>query len=75
MKYLLCNTTEKNNKIHVESEVYENFADAVKRYTLLCDACNHVLLANLEKEEIIRQYAHESGYSTEGGTSDAICIL
>lgn len=76
MKYLLCNTTSKKDGIvSVESNTYTDFAEAIKQYTLLCGACNHVVLADLENEVIIRQYAHESGYASEGGTSDAICIL
>lgn len=79
MKYLLCNTRQDNDGIEetvcVESDTYTDFAEAVKRYTLLCASCNHVVLADLEEKKIIRQYAHENSYTYNGGKSNAVCIF
>ena len=77
MKYLLCNTRrdDMDETVCVESDTYTDFAEAVMRYTLLCDTCNHVVLADLEEKKIIRQYAHESNYIAGGGTSAAVCIF
>lgn len=74
MKYLLCYVRVEDEHYTVHDEEFDDFSSAIKRYTLKCASCDHVLLSNLENECIIRQFAHESSYSCEGGTSDAICI-
>lgn len=74
MKYLLCYVELKDHHYTVYDKEFDNFSSAIKCYTLMCASCGHVTLSNLEKECIIRQFAHESSYSYEGSTSSAICI-
>lgn len=56
MKYLLCYS--RPEWISAESKIYTDFADAVKSYTLICAQYDHVVLADLEREVIIRQYEY-----------------
>lgn len=68
MSYLLCFTNneqednDEQNIISVSREYYDNFEDAIARYTLLCDTRNSITLSNLDKEEIIRQLVRVDRY-------------
>ena len=61
MKYLLCYTEKYDNdtNIKVESEVFDDFADAVVRYTLMCGGRDQVFLAETDSGTIIRQFSRE----------------
>ena len=75
MKLLLCNTIRRDGGVAVESDVYNDFKEAIEQYTLLCAACDHVVLADIEKEVIIRQYAHAEDHWYEGSVSTGVCIF
>ncbi|MDY4574614.1 MAG: hypothetical protein SPD90_06115 [Intestinibacter sp.] len=64
MSYLLCFTKTEKDKdtIYVSREYYDNFEDAIERYTLLCTTRESVTLSNLDKEEIIRQLVRVDRY-------------
>lgn len=57
MRYMLCYAVKANSP-KVETEYFETFADAVMKYTVLCSNCRDVVLADLEKEMIIRHFSH-----------------
>lgn len=71
MKYLLYYVDEGHERNTVQTEKYDNFEDAIRRYTLMCACRDHVVLADAEKEVIVRQYAFR--YFSDAGTS--LCIF
>lgn len=77
-KYLVCSydePEEAEDAGYVEKEEFQNFADAVAQYLFRCATRDDVILADLEKQSIIRQYAHAGTLEEDGGASDAICIF
>ena len=58
MKYLLCYTEryDDDKNVKVESEDFDDFADAVVRYTLMCGGRDNVVLAETESARIISQF-------------------
>ena len=58
MKYLLCYTEKYDDgrNMKVESEDFDDFADAIMRYTLMCGGRDHVVLAETDGERIISQF-------------------
>lgn len=58
MKYLLCYTEKYDDgkNIKAESEDFDNFADAVIRYTLMCEGRDNVVLAEADGGRIISQF-------------------
>ena len=62
-KYLLCYTDryDEGKNIKTESEDFNDFADALVRYTLMCAAKDNVVLAEIEEDggKIIRQFSRE----------------
>ena len=75
MKLLLCNNIPRDGGVTVEAEVYNDSKDAIEQYTLLCAPSDHVVLADIEKEVIIRQYAHAEDHWYEGSVSTGVCIF
>ncbi|MBO6303202.1 MAG: hypothetical protein J6N15_12275 [Ruminiclostridium sp.] len=61
MKYLLCYSEryDDNSNIKVESETFDDFTDAIVRYTLMCGGMNNVVLADAENGKIISQLVRE----------------
>lgn len=61
MKYLLCYTEkyDDDTNIKVESEVFDDFAEAVVRYTLMCGGRDQVVLAETDSGTIVRQFCRE----------------
>lgn len=61
MKYLLCYTEKYDNdeNVKVESEDFNDFADAVARYTLMCGGRDNVVLAETDGCRIISQFTRE----------------
>lgn len=57
MRFMLCYAI-KLNSAKVETEYFDNFADAVMKYTVLCNNCHDVVLADLTNEKVIRHFAH-----------------
>ncbi|MBQ9484032.1 MAG: hypothetical protein IJU82_07550 [Ruminiclostridium sp.] len=59
MKYLLCYTEkyDGDRNVKVESEAFDDFAEAVVRYTLMCGGRDNVVLANADDERIITQFS------------------
>ena len=81
-KYLVCSYDEPEDDEdavpdagYVEKEEFQNFADAVAQYLFRCATRDDVILADLEKQSILRQYAHAGTLEEDGGASDAICIV
>lgn len=74
MKYLLCYTENYDNgkNMKVESEDFDDFADAVLRYTLMCGGRDHVVLAEADGGTIIRQFSRER--ADESGTVPSVFI-
>lgn len=68
MKFLLCYTVEYDNggNIKVESEDFDDFAQAVVRYTLMCGGRDQVVLAETESCRIIKQFTRERADSATG---------
>lgn len=68
MKYLLCYTVEYDNggNIKVESEDFDDFAQAVVRYTLMCGGRDNVVLAETDEGRIVRQFCRERGDTGTG---------
>ena len=66
MKYLLCYTEvyDDGENTKVESEDFDDFADAVMRYTLMCAGRDHVVLAETDGGTIIRQFSRERADSS-----------
>ena len=56
----------------VESEDFDDFADAVMRYTLMCGGRDHVVLAETDSGTIITQFSRER--SDESGSVPAVFI-
>ena len=63
MKYLLCYTEryDDDKNVKVESEDFDDLANAVARYTLMCAGRDNVVLAELGENggRIISQFARE----------------
>lgn len=61
MKYLLCYTEryDDGKNVRAESETFDDFAEAVMRYTLMCAGRDNVVLADADECKIIRQFARE----------------
>ena len=59
MRFMLCYAV-KMNSAKVETEYFESFADAVMKYTVLCNNCHDVVLADLTEEKVIRHFAHRN---------------
>jgi hypothetical protein len=61
MKYILCYTEkyDEDQNVRVESETFDEFADAVVRYTLMCGGRDNVVLADANDARIICQFARE----------------
>ena len=59
---MLCYTEkyDDNTNVKVESEVFDDFSDAVVRYTLMCGGRDQVVLAETESGTIIRQFCREA---------------
>ena len=57
MRYMLCYAVKVSSP-KVETEYFDSFADAVMKYTVLCSNCRDVVLADLEKEAVIRHYSY-----------------
>ena len=81
-KYLVCSYDEPEEAEdgtqdagYVEREEFQNFADAVAQYLFRCATRDDVILADLEKQSVIRQYAHAGTLEEDYGASDAICIF
>ncbi len=68
MKYLLCYTEKYDNgeNMKVESEDFDDFADAIMRYTLMCGGRDHVVLAETDGGRIISQFSREKADKTTG---------
>ena len=75
MKFLLCYTEsyDDGQNIKAESEMFDDFADAVMRYTLMCGGRDHVVLAEVDGCRIISQFSREKG-DTETGFVPAVFI-
>ena len=56
MKYLVCWANMGKEK----KEIFDDFESAVYKYAEKCSLCNVVILANLEKEVIIKQQTSTS---------------
>ena len=56
----------------VESEDFDDFADAVMRYPLMCGGRDHVVLAETDGGTIIAQFSRER--SDESGRVPAVFI-
>ena len=57
MRYMLCYALmQKSAK--VEAEYFDQFEDAVMRYTVLCSNCEDVVLAETTEAKIIRHYSY-----------------
>lgn len=81
MKYLVCHTHRQQESLLksvtvVKREEFDNFADAAAQYLLRCSTGHHVLLADLESQTILRQYAHAAQYpdANSDHCSDALYI-
>ena len=61
MKYILCYTEkyDEDRNVKVESEDFDDFAEAVARYTLMCGGRDNVVLAEIENCRIISQFVRE----------------
>ena len=61
MKYLLCYTEkyDGDRNVKVESEAFDDFADAIVRYTLMCGGRDNVVLADADEGRIISQFTRE----------------
>ncbi len=61
MKYLLCYTERYDNggNLKVESDDFDDFADFVMIYTLMCGGRDHVVLAETDGGTIIAQFSRE----------------
>ena len=57
MRYMLCYAIKVSSP-KLETEYFDSFADAVMKYTVLCSNCRDVVLADLEKETVIRHFSH-----------------
>ncbi|MBO6229885.1 MAG: hypothetical protein J6O50_04900 [Ruminiclostridium sp.] len=70
MRYLLCYTEkyDEDQNIKVESEAFDEFADAVVRYTLMCGGRDNVVLADSDAGRIICQFTRERGDGPEAPT-------
>ncbi|MBQ9384117.1 MAG: hypothetical protein IJT87_07755 [Ruminiclostridium sp.] len=75
MKYFLCYTEkyDEGRNTKVESEDFDDFADAVMRYTLMCGGMDHVVLADVDEGRIISQFSRERG-DKDTGTVPAVFI-
>ena len=75
MKYLLCYTEKYDDgrNMKVESEDFDDFADAIMRYTLMCGGRDHVVLAETDDERIISQFSREKA-DKETGTVPSVFI-
>lgn len=75
MKYLLCYTEKYDDgrNMKVESEDFDDFADAIMRYTLMCGGRDHVVLAETDGERIISQFSREKA-DKETGTVPSVFI-
>ena len=75
MKFLLCYTVKYDDgkNVKVENEDFDDFADAVNRYTLMCGGYDNVVLAETDGCTIIRQFARER-FDEETGTVPAVFI-
>ena len=72
-KYLVCSYDApegKDSPEYLEKEEFNDFAAAVAQYLFRCATRDDVILANLDEETIIRQYAHAGEYEE----SDALYI-
>jgi len=74
VKYLLCYTEMYDNggNTKVESEDFDDFADAVMRYTLMCAGRDNVVLAETDGGTIIRQFSRE--HADEAGDIPTVFI-
>ena len=61
MKYILCYTEkyDEGRNTKVESEDFDDFTDAVMRYTLMCGGRDNVVLADADEHRIISQFSRE----------------
>ncbi len=75
MKYFLCYTEnyDEGRNTKVESEDFNDFADAVMRYTLMCSGRDHVVLADVDGCRIISQFSRER-CDRETGTVPTVFI-
>ena len=75
MKYILCYTEkyDEGRNTKVESEDFDDFTDAVMRYTLMCGGRDHVVLADADERRIITQFSRER-CDSDTGTVPAVFI-
>ncbi len=61
MKYILCytETYDDGSNVKVESEAFDDFTEAIVRYTLMCGGMDNVVLADTENGKIISQLVRE----------------
>ena len=76
MKYLLCYTEryDGDRNVKVESEAFDDFADAVVRYTLMCGGRDNVVLADANEGRIITQFTRSRGDDGTGTAPDTVFI-
>lgn len=63
VSYVRCSRNmekaDASNKICVEYAEFDDFKEAVLKYTLECDLSQQVVLADVEKQTIIRQFTRD----------------
>jgi len=76
MKYLLCYTEryDADRNVKVESETFDDFADAVARYTLMCGGRDNVVLADADGERLISQFSRSRSKDGTDAIPDTVFI-
>ena len=68
VKYIVCYTenNDDNTTTTEYTERFDNFLNAVERYTLFCGAKTSVVLADVVNNQILKQFSCVGGKSTIG---------
>ena len=76
MKYLLCYTEryDNGNNMKAESETFDDFADAVVRYTVDRGGRDNVVLAETDSGRIISQFSRSRSSDGSEFTPDSVFI-
>lgn len=58
MKYIMFFTTDdyETNRVRVEREIFENFEDVMRGFTLLCSTRDNVLVIEAETKKVVCHY-------------------